>query len=242
MSFMPPAAGYDRAITVFSPDGRLYQVQYAEEAVKRGATAIGIKTKDSVIILVERRTTSRLMESKSFEKIFKIDNHICAATSGLIGDARVLVDKARVEAQVNRLTYDEPISVDVLAKKLGDLKQMHTQYGGVRPFGASLLIAGINDKPKLFVTHPSGALYEYKAFVIGSGKAQALEIFESDYDKNMSHDEAIKLAIKALNKALDEEEVNVNNIECAIISSKERLFKKFTSKELQKYIDAAKGE
>jgi len=241
MSFMPPAAGYDRAITVFSPDGRLYQVQYAEEAVKRGATAIGIKTEDAIIVLVERRISSKLMESKSFEKIFKIDDHICAATSGLIGDARVLVDKARIEAQVNRLTYDEPISVDVLAKKLGDLKQMHTQYGGVRPFGASLLIAGVNSEPKLFVTHPSGALYEYKAYVIGSGKAQALEVFEADYKEKMSIDEAVQLAIKALNKSIDEG-VTVDNIECAVITSKDKMFRKLTIQDLKPHVDAVKGE
>ena len=238
---MPPAAGYDRAITVFSPDGRLYQVQYAEEAVKRGATAIGLKTADSVVVLVERRISSKLMESKSFEKIFKIDDHICAATSGLIGDARVLVDKARVEAQVNRLTYDEPISVDVLAKKIGDLKQMHTQYGGVRPFGASLLIAGVNSEPKLFVTHPSGALYEYKAYVIGAGKSQALDIFEAEYNENISTDDAIKLGIKALAKAL-EEDVTVENVECAVVPLKERIFRKLTTDELKQYINASKGE
>ena len=241
MSFMPPAAGYDRAITVFSPDGRLYQVQYAEEAVKRGATAVGIKTKDAVVVLVERRISSKLMESKSFEKIFKIDDHICAATSGLIGDARVLVDKARVEAQINHLTYDEPISVDVLAKKIGDLKQMHTQYGGVRPFGASLLIAGVNSEPKLFVTHPSGALYEYKAYVIGSGKGQVLEVFESDYNENLSMEGAIKLAVKSLNKSIDEG-VTVENIECAIITLKDKSFRKLSPAELKPHVDALKGE
>ena len=113
-----PQMGYDRAITVFSPDGRLFQVEYAREAVKRGATAIGIKTKEGVILLADKRVASRLLEADTIEKIYKIDEHICAATSGLVADARVLIERARVEAQINRLTYDEPITIKELAKRI----------------------------------------------------------------------------------------------------------------------------
>ena len=129
-----PAAGYDRAITVFSPEGRLYQVEYAREAVRRGTTAIGIKCKDGVVLAVDRRVTSKLIEVCSVEKIFQIDDHIMAATSGLVADARVLIERARLEAQINRITYGEPITVEALAKRICDIKQVYTQHGGVRPF------------------------------------------------------------------------------------------------------------
>ena len=150
---MMPQIGYDRAITVFSPDGRLFQVEYAREAVKRGTTAIGIKAKNGVALLVDKRVTSRLLEASSIEKIFRVDEHIGAATSGLVADARVLIDRGRVEAQINRIVYDEPISVETLAKRICDFKQTYTQFGGVRPFGTALLIAGVyNGKNYLFET------------------------------------------------------------------------------------------
>ena len=146
-------AGYDRAITVFSPDGRLFQVEYAREAVKRGTTSIGVKCPDGIVLAVDKRTTSTLVESSSIEKLFKIDEHIGAATSGLVADARALVERARVEAQINKITYSEPIRVDSLAKKLCDMLQLYTQNGGVRPFGSALIIGGIyNDKCKLFIS------------------------------------------------------------------------------------------
>ena len=126
-------AAYDRAITVFSPDGRLYQVEYAREAVKRGTTAVGIKCKDGVVLIVDKRINSRLLEANSIEKIFRIDEHIGVASSGLVGDARALVDRARIEAQINRISYDEPIDVETLSKKLGDHMQTYTQFGRGAP-------------------------------------------------------------------------------------------------------------
>jgi len=140
-----PSMGYDRAITVFSPDGRLLQVEYAREAVKRGTTSLGIKYKDGVLLAVDKRIASKLIETKSIEKIFQIDESIGIATSGLVADARVLVDRARIEAQASRITYGEAIGVELLAKKICDFKQLYTQHGGVRPFGIALLIAGVND-------------------------------------------------------------------------------------------------
>ncbi len=141
----PGQMAYDRAITVFSPDGRLFQVEYAREAVKRGTTTVGLKFKDGVVLIVDKRIASRLMEPKSIEKIFKIDHHIGCATSGLVADARILVDQARVIAQVNKITYDEEMSVEELVKRICDYKQNYTQYGGVRPFGTALLVAGVDE-------------------------------------------------------------------------------------------------
>jgi len=184
--------GYDRAITVFSPDGRLYQVEYAREAVKRGTTAVGIKCEEGIVLIVDKRVSSRLLEASSIEKIFKIDEHIGVASSGLVGDARALVDRARVESQVNRVTYDEQIDVEALAKKLCDHMQVYTQFGGARPYGTALLIAGISDGIlRLFETDPSGTLLEYMATGIGTGRTAVMKVFEEEYRPDASLKECI---------------------------------------------------
>jgi len=234
MAFVPPQAGYDRAITVFSPDGRLFQVNYAREAVKRGATAVGVKWKDGVALAVEKRITSKLIEPRSYEKIFQIDDHIAAAPSGIIADARVLIDRARVESQVYRLTYGEPVPLNVLVKKICDLKQAHTQYGGVRPFGAALLMAGVNEEPELYETDPSGAYFEWKAVAIGSGRNTAMAIFEEHYREDIGLEDATKLAILALAKTL--EEPNADAIEVAYITTEDKRWKKLSRDDVEKYL------
>ncbi len=233
-----PQMGYDRAITVFSPDGRLFQVEYAREAVKRGATAIGIKTKEGVILIADRRVASRLLELDTIEKIYKIDEHICAATSGLVADARVLVERARLEAQINRLTYDEPITVKELAKRICDYKQQYTQFGGVRPFGVSLLIAGVDDVPKLYETDPSGALLEYKATAIGMGRNIVMEFFEKEYREDMSFEDALILGLVAMGKAI-ESELTPEGIEVGYVKTDEKKYKEMSIEELKPYIEKA---
>ncbi len=233
-----PQMGYDRAITVFSPDGRLFQVEYAREAVKRGATAIGIKTKEGVVLIADRRVASKLLEADTIEKIYKIDEHICVATSGLVADARVLVDRARIEAQINRLTYDEPISVKELARKICDYKQQYTQFGGVRPFGVSLLIAGVDEKPKLYETDPSGALLEYKATAIGAGRNVVMEYLEEKYSEDMSFDEAIVMSMVAMGKAI-EGELTPEMVEVGYVKVDEKKYKEFNEEELKEYIEKA---
>jgi len=212
---------YDRAITVFSPDGRLFQVEYAREAVKRGTTTVGIKFKDGVVLIVDKRLSSKLIEPNSIEKIFKIDSHVGCATSGLVADARALVDRARTECQVNSFNYSEKLAVGSLVKKLCDFKQSYTQYGGVRPFGTAMLIAGIdNDGPHLYETDPSGAMMAYKAGGICAGRNEVMEVFEKDYKENMSQKVAIDLGLKALSAA-NENKLKSEVIEIAIINSKD---------------------
>src|SRR4030065_1353377 len=199
-----PQTGYDSAITIFSPDGRLFQVEYAREAVKRGTTAVGIKAIDGAVLLVDKRITSKLLEAESIEKIFQIDDHIGAATSGLVADARVIIDRARVEAQTNRVTYDEPIGIEDLSKKICDFKYAYTQSGGVRPFGTSLLIAGVDDnRARLFETDPSGALLEYKATGIGSGRTETVEVFEKKYRDDIDLEGEIVLGLEALHSTTE---------------------------------------
>ncbi|MDD1769886.1 MAG: archaeal proteasome endopeptidase complex subunit alpha [Methanomassiliicoccales archaeon] len=228
---------YDRAITVFSPDGRLFQVEYAREAVKRGTTTVGLKFKDGVVLIVDKRIASRLMEPKSIEKIFKIDGHIGCATSGLVADARILVDQARVIAQINKITYDEEMSVEELVKRVCDYKQNYTQYGGVRPFGTALLVAGVDDQGEhLFETDPSGALVSYKAGSIGAGRNAVMEVFEEEYAEGMDMAAAINLGLKALKKATEEEKLNPKAVEIGVVKRGEK-FRRLEEGEVGSFID-----
>ena len=228
--------GYDRAITVFSPDGRLYQVEYAREAVKRGTTAVGIKAKDGVVLIVDKRVSSKLLEASSIEKIFKIDEHIGVASTGLVGDARSLVDRARVECQINRVSYDDPIEVETLAKKLCDHMQTLTQYGGIRPYGTALLIAGVSDgECRLFETDPSGTLLEYKATGIGIGRPAAMKVFEEEYNPESEIKDVILLGLKALHSAT-EGKFDVDTVEIGVIGRANPVFRKMTKEEVASFV------
>jgi proteasome alpha subunit len=235
----PGQMAYDRAITVFSPDGRLFQVEYAREAVKRGTTTVGLKFKNGVVLIVDKRIASRLMEPKSIEKIFKIDGHVGCATSGLVADARILVDQARVIAQINKITYDEEMSVEELVKRICDYKQNYTQYGGVRPFGTALFVAGVDDQGEhLFETDPSGALVSYKAGSIGAGRNAVMEVFEEDYQEGMDMQTAVLLGLKALKKATEEEKLNPKAVEIGVVVRGET-FRRMDESEVEDLIEKA---
>ena len=236
----PTNMAYDRAITVFSPDGRLFQVEYAREAVKRGTTTVGLKYKTGLVLIVDKRITSQLIEPGSIEKIFKIDSHIGCATSGLVADARSLIDRARVDAQINEITYNEKIQVKTLVKKICDFKQTYTQYGGVRPFGTALLVAGCDETgPRLFATDPSGALMEYKASSEGAGRNGAMSYFEEHYKNNLSMDEGIDLGVKALHQAT-EEKLNPEATEIGIVD-KDLDFQILEQQKSEDYVRKAIG-
>ena len=237
--YTPATLGYDRAITIWSPDGRLLQVEYAMEAVRRGWTAVGVRSPEGVVLAVEKRKVSRLVES--IEKIQKIDDHIGLAFAGLSSDARILIDKARVYAQVNRLVYDEPIPVEVLAKKICDIKQMYTQHGGLRPFGVAFLIAGVDvNGPKLVGTEPGGIYISYYAHAIGGGAQQAISLLEKEYRNDIGLEDAIILSLKALSKSM-KEKISPENVEVALVDVKKRLFRKLTKDQLVKYIEKVGG-
>ncbi len=195
---------YDRAITVFSPQGRLYQVEYALETVRSGSTALSITLNEGVVLAVEERMHTKLQSPDFSWKIFQIDEHIGSATAGLNSDARVLVDNARVYAQTLRLTYDEEPLVEAVARRIGDIMQIYTQHAGVRPFGTALLIGGVDKTgSRLFYTEPSGLVLEYNAWAIGRGADKVREIFESSYSKNMPLAEGVDLALRALVESVD---------------------------------------
>lgn len=204
MAALGLAGAYDRAITVFSPQGRLYQVEYALETVKSGSTAVGVRVDDGVVLAVEERTQSKLQNPAYSQKMFQVDEHIGAVASGLISDARVLVDSARVYAQIIRISYDEPPSVDMIARRIGDIMQLYTQHAGVRPFGAALLIGGVGvEGPQLFYTEPSGVVVEYGAWGVGRGGEKVKEFFENKYSPSMSLEEAKRLALESLLSSVD---------------------------------------
>jgi proteasome alpha subunit len=238
--YPPSQAAYDRAITVFSPDGRLFQVEYAREAVKTGSTSIGMICRDGAVIVAHKRIPSPLIVGESHEKIFQIDKHIAASSSGLVADARKLIDFARLEAQKHRLTYDEEIPVEMLSKKVGDHIQFFTQYAGVRPYGVSLLITGVDGGVRLFETDPSGALFEYKATAIGSGKKQVEEMFEKEYKENMSMQDGIKLGLKALKKVV-EEKLTPELVDIAVIPRETKNVSILKHDEIANYLEGKEG-
>lgn len=196
--------GYDRAIVTFSPDGRLFQVEYAREAIKRAATSIGIKFKDGVV-LAGARNFDKLSSKKGNKKIHQIDESLGAASAGLIADGRVLIDQARTEAQSYRISYEEPIDVRSMAEKVGDHMQKHTKYGGLRPMGVSFLIGGYDEVPKLFETDVGGEIYGWRAQAIGKNREEHREKLEEKWEEGMNEEEAIKLAVDCL----EEEDVTI---------------------------------
>lgn len=236
--FSPPGAGYDRSITSYSPDGRLFQVEYAIEAVHRGTTAIGCRNAEAVILAVEKRSQP-LQEAAGAEKIFKIDDHIAAAIAGLTADARVLVDEARVEAQLSILSYDEKIQVEECTRVICDKAQLYTLNAGARPFGVSFLIAGIDPikGPQIFMTDPSGAYWGYRAIAIGAGAQNAKEFLEKEYRDDLTTEELKTLTFQTLQKVMDEE-LSEKKCDIVVIMKDSPEFKLLTEEEKQAIISS----
>ncbi len=231
---LPAAAGYDRGITVFSPDGRLYQVEYAIETVRRGTLALGIKSTDGVILAVEEKTR-KLQISNVTQKIFQIDDHIGLAAAGYIPDARTQVDHARFFAQSNRLIYDEVVDVEGVAKNLADMAQQYTQYAGARPFGVALILAGVdNNGIGLYLTDPSGTYIGYDAVAIGAGSEQVTEHLEKNYKNDISLDKACVLAIESI-FMVSEEKTGTKHIRLAVIDSKSKTLRMMPLEEIENY-------
>ncbi len=237
---LPAQQGYDRAITVFSPDGRLYQVEYAIETVRRGTIAVGIKTKEGIIIAVEEKPR-KLQISDEAQKIFHVDDHIGVAAAGYIPDARSQVDNARFFAQSNKLIYDEPVDVETVAKHLADQCQQFTQYAGVRPVGVALIIGGIDDdnKPQLFLTDPSGTYISYEAVAIGSGSDQVTDFLEKTYKPDISLEDASVLAAAAIYLASEDKE-STKHIRMAQIKKDSKEFEIVSNEKISEFAKVAK--
>lgn len=229
---------YDRGITIFSPDGRLYQVEYAREAVKRGTASIGVRAADGVVLLVHKRIRSPLMEQSSVEKLHKADNHVGVASAGHVADARQLIDFARRDAQVNRLRYEEPIGVESLTKDITDHIQQYTQVGGARPFGVALLVGGLEDgEPRLFETDPSGTPYEWKAIAIGSDRGDIQSHLEDNYDEDQTIEEAVDLGLRAL-ASVHDDGLSPDEVAAATVDAESEQYIQLTPDEIEEYLDA----
>jgi len=231
-------ANYDRAATMFSPDGRLYQVEYASKIVSQGTMGVACKYNQGVLFGAYKKITSKLLIPGSVEKIFAIDDHIVAVSAGLVGDARRLVGIARQKAQENRVYYEEAIQTENLAKEVSNLMQLYTQYGGMRPFGVSFIIGGVDNTGKrLFETEPSGALAEYHAIAVGKNRNKAMEIFEKDWKENMNKEASVRLLAKALEHSLeDKEKMDNSKLEFMFVENENRKFTPISQDELKSYL------
>ncbi|KAM9431372.1 proteasome subunit alpha type-7-like [Salvelinus alpinus] len=233
---------YDRAITVFSPDGHLFQVEYAQEAVKKGSTAVGVRGKNVVVLGVEKRTVAKLQDDRTVRKICALDDNVFMAFAGLTADARIVVNRARVECQSHRLTVEDPVTVEYITRFISSIKQRYTQSNGRRPFGISSLIVGFDfdGTPHLYQTDPSGTYHAWKANAIGRSAKTVREFLEKNYkEEHMESDtDAIKLAVRAL---LEVVQSGGKNIELAIMKRDESM-KILVQEEIEEYVTAIEKE
>ncbi|MGV8150677.1 MAG: archaeal proteasome endopeptidase complex subunit alpha [Candidatus Woesearchaeota archaeon] len=226
--------GYDRAITMFSPDGRLLQVEYAKKTVRQGSTAIGMVCKDGVLLVTDKRIVDKLIVAESVEKIWQVDDHIALTAAGILSDARILVERAQLKAQEHKITYDSSIDVLTVVRDLANLKQMCTQSGGLRPFGVSLLIAGADETGlKLFETDPTGIYFQYKATAIGEGEIEVKNILTKEYKETLTLEEGMKLALSALKKTISDG-FDAERIDCVFVTSEKKKYEKVSKDKIAK--------
>jgi proteasome alpha subunit len=200
MEMQPGQMAYDRASTVFSPDGRLFQVEYALQAIHMGGTAVAVTYDEGIVFVAYRNLpVSQLAEAGSIEKSFALDTGLGCVTAGLIADSRVLVDFLRLEAQRYRITFGETIPLALLASALGSHLQQFTQFGGTRPFAVSLLLGGFTGtRPDLIELDPSGATIGWKAYAIGRNRRQVADFLEERLTEKRDEDTAFRLAVQAV--------------------------------------------
>ncbi len=228
--------GYDRSATMFSPDGYILQVEYAEKAVRLGSASIGINCSDGVLIVADKGQKDSLIIPESAEKIYEIDEHIIASAAGILSDARILINHTRLTAQQHRVTYDSPIEVESIIREVSDIQQQFTQHPGVRPFGAALMIAGKQgDSTKLYTSDITGNYYEYTAIAIGDNDHKIKEILRKKYRKEIKTEEGLKLAFDIFKEVLGEK-FDVNRFNAVYIKKDEGKIKKLKIEEIKKYI------
>merc|ERR1712168_225189 len=245
INYLKMGSRYDRAITIFSPDGHLFQVEYAQEAVKKGSTAVGVRGKDLVVLGVEKKAVAKLQEDRTVRKIALLDDHVAMAFAGLTADARILINRARIECQSHKLNVEDPVTLEYITRYIAQLKQKYTQSNGMRPFGISMLIVGFDDdgSSHLYQTDPSGTYHEWKANAIGRSSKTVQEYLEKNYsDEEVdSENYVIKLALKAL---LEVVQTGSKNVELAIMKKGEpmRLLEVEEIEEYVKMIEKEKEE
>lgn len=229
--------GYDRAATMFSPEGHILQVEYAEKTVRLGSASMGFVCADGVLIISDKRITDSLMVGESANKIFEVDSHIIGSAAGILSDARVLSERAQLIAQQNRVTYDSPVDVVAVIKDISDIKQQYTQHPGVRPFGVSVMIAGVDGKNRLFVSDITGNYFEYMASAIGENDEKIKELLRKQYKSGLKIEEAIKMGLTIF-KEIKGKNFNADNFDAAYVLSgeKEKKVTRVSGDKLKKYL------
>jgi proteasome alpha subunit len=236
MDMQHQTMGYDRTATMFSPDGHLLQVEYAEKTIRLGSASIGMVCSDGVFILADKRIDDKLIVQKSATKIHEVDSHIIASVAGIMSDARVLIEKAQVLAQQHRVTYDSPVEVESVTKEISDLKQQFTQYGGARPFGAALMIAGVIDKkPSLYTSDVTGNYFSYYANAIGENDDRIRDKLKKLYKQNLTIKEGVKIALDIF-KEIQEDKFNLNRFEVAYIKNDAEKLERVVGEQLGEFV------
>lgn len=228
------AMGYDRTATMFSPEGHLLQVEYAEKTVRLGSASIAMVCTDGVFILADKRIEDKLVVKESSSKVYEIDSHIIASTAGIMSDARVLIEKAQVLAQQNRITYDSPVETELIIKEISNVKQQFTQYGGARPFGVSLMVAGINNKKsEVFTSDVTGNYLSYHANAIGENDDRAKDLLREKYRRDFDLKHGVKLAVEIF-KEIKGDKFDLGKFELAYIEKHDEKIKRLEGKEIEK--------
>ena len=227
--------GYDRAATMFSPDGHILQVEYAEKTVRLGSASIGIVCHDGVVIVGDKRVNDALIVPESGNKIIEIDSHIMATAAGILSDARVLLEREQMIAQQHRVTYDSPIDAISIIKDLSDIKQQYTQHPGVRPFGIAVMVAGVDSEARLYVSDVTGNYLEYHASAIGENDEKIKEKLREKYEKNIKIEEAIRLSL-AIFKELKGKSFDIEHFDAAFITKEKKKIERLSGVELKKYV------
>ena len=229
------AMGYDRTATMFSPEGTILQVEYAQKTVRLGSSSIGMVCTDGLFILADKRSDDKLVVSKSANKIYEVDSHIIASAAGIVSDARVLIERAQVLAQQHRVTYDSPIEPELIVKEISNLKQQFTQYGGARPFGVSMMTAGLNqEKPELYVSDVTGNYFSYYASAIGEGDEKTKETLREKYKKDLTIKKGVKVALDIF-KEIQGGKFDINRIELSYIETKEKKLRRLDGEEIKNF-------
>ena len=230
------AMGYDRAATMFSPDGHLLQVEYADKTVRLGSASIGLICKDGVVIVADKRIRDKLLVPETAHKIFEIDYHIMAAAAGILSDTRILIDHSQLLAQQNRVSLGSPIEPISIIRMIADRKQMFTQYGGARPYAVAMILGGVNkNKAHLYSSDVYGNYFAYKANAIGENDERIKEILRRDYKEEMSIDDGIKFCLKIFKEIL-EKNFELGRFEVGFIKTSEEKLKRIAGDELKKYV------
>lgn len=228
--------GYDRSATMFSPDGLLLQVEYAEKAVRKGSPSIGLNCADGIVIVADKGKKDILIVPESAEKIYEVDEHIITSAAGIVSDARILINHVRLVAQQHRVTYDSPIDIESTIREISDIQQQYTQHPGVRPFGVAIIIAGIDGKkPKLFTSDITGNYYEFSAIAIGENDDKIKELLRKEFKKEMKIDEGIKLCFKIFSKVLSDK-FDVERFSVAYIKKEDMKITRLSRDEIKKYV------